>query len=90
MGSALHVSLPKGLQSATPIDVTIFYKTTKACTALQWLEKEYFKFITRYLVDSHPPGRHRENAFRIFSASVSPSMHALLRRYKVIYGVFRI
>ncbi|KAJ7909530.1 peptidase family M1-domain-containing protein [Mycena leptocephala] len=40
MGSALHVSLPKGLQSATSIDVTIFYKTTQACTALQWLEKE--------------------------------------------------
>ncbi|KAJ6469011.1 peptidase family M1-domain-containing protein [Mycena vitilis] len=40
MGSALHVSLPKGLQSGTTIDVTLFYKTTKECTALQWLEKE--------------------------------------------------
>ncbi|KAJ6569389.1 peptidase family M1-domain-containing protein [Mycena capillaripes] len=40
MGSALHVSLPKGLQSGSSIDVTVFYKTTKDCTALQWLEKE--------------------------------------------------
>ncbi|KAJ7020251.1 peptidase family M1-domain-containing protein [Mycena alexandri] len=40
MGSALHVSLPKGLRSGTSIDVTVFYKTTKDCTALQWLEKE--------------------------------------------------
>ncbi|KAJ7430441.1 peptidase family M1-domain-containing protein [Mycena galericulata] len=39
MGSALHVSLPKGVQSGTSIDVTVFYKTTKECTALQWLDK---------------------------------------------------
>ncbi|KAJ7171572.1 peptidase family M1-domain-containing protein [Mycena crocata] len=40
MGSALHVSLPKGLKSGTSVGVTMFYKTTKDCTALQWLEKE--------------------------------------------------
>ncbi|KAJ7430438.1 hypothetical protein B0H11DRAFT_2263388 [Mycena galericulata] len=40
MGSALHVSLPKGVRSGTSIDVTVFYKTTKECTALQWLDKE--------------------------------------------------
>ncbi|KAJ6459517.1 peptidase family M1-domain-containing protein [Mycena sanguinolenta] len=40
MGSALHVSLPKGLKSKTSVDVTVFYKTTKDCAALQWLDKE--------------------------------------------------
>ncbi|KAJ7223250.1 peptidase family M1-domain-containing protein [Mycena pura] len=40
MGSALHVSLPNGLQAEATVDVTVFYKTTKDCTALQWLEKE--------------------------------------------------
>ncbi|KAJ7221960.1 Metalloprotease [Mycena haematopus] len=40
MGSALHVSLPKGLKSKTSIDVAIFYKTTKDSAALQWLDKE--------------------------------------------------
>ncbi|KAF7367549.1 Leukotriene A-4 hydrolase [Mycena sanguinolenta] len=40
MGSALHVSLPKGLKSKTSVDVTVFYATTKDCAALQWLDKE--------------------------------------------------
>ncbi|KAJ7630308.1 peptidase family M1-domain-containing protein [Roridomyces roridus] len=40
MGSALHVSLPKGLQSGKSVQVAVFYKTTKDCTALQWLDKE--------------------------------------------------
>ncbi|KAJ7719240.1 peptidase family M1-domain-containing protein [Mycena maculata] len=40
MGSALHVSLPKGVQSGTEINVKVFYKTTKDCTALQWLDKD--------------------------------------------------
>ncbi|KAJ7454867.1 peptidase family M1-domain-containing protein [Mycena latifolia] len=40
MGSALHIPLPKGLKSGTSISVAVFYKTTKDCTALQWLEKE--------------------------------------------------
>jgi leukotriene-A4 hydrolase len=41
MGSALHIPLPAGLKSGTAISVAVFYKTTKDCTALQWLEKEY-------------------------------------------------
>ncbi|KAJ7116299.1 hypothetical protein C8R44DRAFT_832437 [Mycena epipterygia] len=40
MGSALHIPLPHGLKSKTGITVAVFYKTTKDCTALQWLEKE--------------------------------------------------
>ncbi|KAJ6577284.1 hypothetical protein B0H19DRAFT_1252651 [Mycena capillaripes] len=40
MGSALHIPLPAGLKSGTAISVAVFYKTTKDCTALQWLEKE--------------------------------------------------
>ncbi|TFK38633.1 peptidase family M1-domain-containing protein [Crucibulum laeve] len=40
MGSALHIALPEGLEVGGLIDVTVNYSTTKACTALQWLEKE--------------------------------------------------
>ncbi|KAG5651841.1 hypothetical protein H0H81_007217 [Sphagnurus paluster] len=39
MGSALHVTLPSGLKLGQYIDVTIEYKTTKDCAALQWLDK---------------------------------------------------
>ncbi|KAF7330388.1 Leukotriene A-4 hydrolase [Mycena venus] len=40
LGSALHIPLSVGLKSGTSITVTVFYKTTKDCTALQWLSKE--------------------------------------------------
>ncbi|KAF5382881.1 hypothetical protein D9757_007329 [Collybiopsis confluens] len=40
MGSALHISLPSGLQSGSSIQATIKYQTTKDCRALQWLTKE--------------------------------------------------
>ncbi|KAJ7284708.1 peptidase family M1-domain-containing protein [Mycena rebaudengoi] len=40
MGSPLHVPLPTGLKCGNSIHVTVFYKTTKECTALQWLDKE--------------------------------------------------
>jgi hypothetical protein len=52
MGAALHVSLPKNLKSGTAIDVTVLYKTTKDCTALQWLDKEYAAFGCNIL-DTH-------------------------------------
>ncbi|KAG6829894.1 hypothetical protein H0H92_003027 [Tricholoma furcatifolium] len=39
MGSALHITLPSDLKAGHYIDVTVKYKTTKACTALQWLDK---------------------------------------------------
>ncbi|KAG6878671.1 hypothetical protein C0992_007685 [Termitomyces sp. T32_za158] len=39
MGSALHIALPSDLKAGQHIDVTIDYKTTKECTALQWLDK---------------------------------------------------
>ncbi|KAG5642560.1 hypothetical protein DXG03_002547 [Asterophora parasitica] len=39
MGSALHIALPAGLKAGQYIDVTVEYKTTKECTALQWLDK---------------------------------------------------
>jgi hypothetical protein len=41
MGSALHIPLPTGLKSGIYVTVKVTYKTTKDCTALQWLEKEY-------------------------------------------------
>ncbi|KIM39154.1 hypothetical protein M413DRAFT_447486 [Hebeloma cylindrosporum] len=39
MGSALHVPLPKNLSKGSSVTVEIKYKTTEACTALQWLDK---------------------------------------------------
>ncbi|KAF5361641.1 hypothetical protein D9758_007285 [Tetrapyrgos nigripes] len=40
MGSALHIPLPSGLQSGSTIKITVDYKTTKDCVALQWLDKQ--------------------------------------------------
>ncbi|GJE92045.1 M1 family metallopeptidase [Phanerochaete sordida] len=40
MGSALHISLPHIPPVGLQIQVTVHYKTTKDCTALQWLAKE--------------------------------------------------
>jgi leukotriene-A4 hydrolase len=40
MGSALHVPLLQGTKAGYTAKVTIFYKTTKDSTALQWLAKE--------------------------------------------------
>lgn len=45
MGSALHIPLPSGLKYGSSISVKVTYKTTKDCTALQWLEKEYLRPI---------------------------------------------
>lgn len=40
MGSALHISLLSRTRAGSTMKVTIFYKTTKDSTALQWLAKE--------------------------------------------------
>ena len=40
MGSALHISFPYHLSAGSAVAVKISYKTTKECTALQWLDKE--------------------------------------------------
>ena len=40
MGSALYVPLLQGTKAGYTAKVTIFYKTTKDSTALQWLAKE--------------------------------------------------
>jgi leukotriene-A4 hydrolase len=45
MGSALHIPLPADLKLGSSISVKVTYKTTKDCTALQWLEKEYVRQI---------------------------------------------
>ncbi|KAJ7591549.1 peptidase family M1-domain-containing protein [Mycena floridula] len=39
MGSAIHIPLPTGLKGGTEVSVTVHYKTTKECNALQWLDK---------------------------------------------------
>ncbi|PBK87275.1 hypothetical protein ARMGADRAFT_972092 [Armillaria gallica] len=43
MGSALHVPLGNGLKAGSTVKVSVLYKTTKDCTALQWLDKEQTK-----------------------------------------------
>ncbi|KAI0075897.1 hypothetical protein K474DRAFT_1663655 [Panus rudis PR-1116 ss-1] len=40
MGSALHLPLPEGLKAGSKLTATVYYKTTKGCTALQYLAKE--------------------------------------------------
>ncbi|KAK0431183.1 hypothetical protein EV421DRAFT_1854688 [Armillaria borealis] len=43
MGSALHVPLGGGLKAGSTVKVSVLYRTTKDCTALQWLDKEQTK-----------------------------------------------
>ncbi|KIY73540.1 Metalloprotease [Cylindrobasidium torrendii FP15055 ss-10] len=43
MGSALKVSVPKGLKAGNNLSVTATYATTEGCIAVQWLEKEQTK-----------------------------------------------
>ncbi|OCH94213.1 metalloprotease [Obba rivulosa] len=40
MGSALRIGLPPSLKAGSKVSVTVHYRTTKDCVALQWLEKE--------------------------------------------------
>ncbi|KIP01983.1 hypothetical protein PHLGIDRAFT_112533 [Phlebiopsis gigantea 11061_1 CR5-6] len=40
MGSALQIDLPAPAKTGTTLIVTVYYKTTEGCTALQWLDKE--------------------------------------------------
>ncbi|VDC07016.1 unnamed protein product [Peniophora sp. CBMAI 1063] len=40
MGSALHVYLPDAASKGAEVKLTVTYATTKASTALQWLDKE--------------------------------------------------
>ncbi|KAI0245676.1 hypothetical protein BJV78DRAFT_1277392 [Lactifluus subvellereus] len=40
MGSALNVPLTRGIRAGSIVKITIFYRTTKDSTALQWLSKE--------------------------------------------------
>lgn len=40
MGSALRIGLPLSLKQGSKVSVTVHYRTTKDCVALQWLEKE--------------------------------------------------
>ena len=47
MGSALHVYLPETVKKGAEIKLTVTYATTKASTALQWLDKEYVLFAWR-------------------------------------------
>jgi hypothetical protein len=96
MGSALHIPLPADLKLGSSISVKVTYKTTKDCTALQWLEKEYVRQIEigvghdlRWIYSD----KRKERLSHICSASVNPSMPERWRHYKVIthtlFGVLR-
>ena len=41
MGTPLTIPLPVSRKVGDEVRVQIFYSTTKDCTAVQWLEKEY-------------------------------------------------
>ncbi|KAJ7616749.1 peptidase family M1-domain-containing protein [Mycena rosella] len=82
MRSALHVSLPKGLKSGTSVDVTVFYKTTKDCTALQWLEKEQtqgkqFPYLFSQCQPIYAALLRRPSVKITYSATVAPSARSL-------------
>jgi len=87
MGSALHIPLPSDLKYGASISVKVTYKTTKDCTALQWLEKEYVHQIeigVGHDLRCIYSDKRKERHSRICSASVSPSMPGRWRHYKVI------
>lgn len=52
MGSALTIPLPSALKKGDEITVFITYNTTKDCTAIGWLSKEWVD-IVRLLEDRH-------------------------------------
>ena len=47
MGQALHIPLSSVPSKGTTLKVTVYYKTTADCTALQWLDKEYVHMPSR-------------------------------------------
>lgn len=79
MGSALHVSLPSGLKSGQHIKVKITYKTTKDCTALQWLDKGYATSVQLRGFEANlgDEGKHKENSSHTSSANANRSMPVL-------------
>lgn len=86
MGSALHVPLLQGTKAGYTTKVTIFYKTTKDSTALQWLAKEYTKPGFYSLTSIHATralDKHKERDFPISSANVNQYMPEHWHRYKV-------
>lgn len=54
MGAALHLPLPSGLKVGQKVKATVYYKTTKDCMALQWLNKEYTLSPPAYVRVDHP------------------------------------
>lgn len=86
MGSALHIPLVPGTKAGSTTKVTIFYKTTKDSTALQWLVKEYIWadfHIHTYIYAPHALGRHRASNSPTSSASVNRYMPEHWHHYKV-------
>ena len=41
MGAPLRIPLPANLKAGEKVKLEVFYSTTKDCTAVQWLDKEY-------------------------------------------------
>lgn len=76
MGSALHVTLPSGLKSGSVVKLAVAYKTTAACSALQWLPKECVSLASLelpLLTTLDEIDRRREIDSHIFSVNANPS-----------------
>jgi hypothetical protein len=79
MGSALKVSLPSTPKKGSTVSVKIAYTTSKDCTALGWLTKEY---VSRCLLQPMVAltclaiGRRKARRSLTYSANASLSMLA--------------
>jgi hypothetical protein len=87
MGSALRITLSKPSSKGSKVKVEIQYKTTKDCTALQWLDKEYVSLCICCLL-AEPQlvsleDRLRVNSTRTCSVNVNLYICAVLRLYKI-------
>jgi hypothetical protein len=84
MGSALHIALPSKLRKESSVNVKILYKTSKNCTALQWLEKECVVDCSHKNKSSATrTGRHKGSNTLISLVNVNRSTLELWLRCKV-------
>jgi leukotriene-A4 hydrolase len=87
MGSALHIPLPSDLKSGTSIKVKITYETTRDCTALQWLEKEYVHQIIMTIRKRLYPTMFRQTQGKKFPYLFSQCQPIYARTVAPLQGV---
>lgn len=90
MGQALTISLPSPLAKDQNVELTIHYATTSECPALQWLSKEYSKYLHAAISSKRTTGRRLETSLNICLVNVSLSMLEASSRYKVSASYSRI